>query len=223
MAAGRRRVRTESMDRLGASLAMLAGIAAAGLQALGFVLIAVAVMWGSVRPNRYSWLIWSVVAALAAASSWQAGATWPLAGAAMNALGCIVILVLALRRGCDARNRTDTTCLAVAVAGVALWLLTDEPVVGLLFFLLADASGAVPTIRGVAADPFAESAVGWSILALAGAAAVLSVEAPQWVWSWEGFGHWGGAVYVALVNLAIVSSIGLARLGRRLAASVGRA
>lgn len=211
------------MDQLGPSLSMFAGVAAAALQALGFVLIAVAVMRGRVRPNRYSWLIWSVVAALAAASSWQAGATWPLAGAAMNALGCLAILMLTLRRGHHARNHTDTTCLTVAATGVALWLLTDEPVVGLLFFLLADASGAVPTIRGVAVDPFAESVAGWAILALAGAAAVLSVEAPQWVWSWEGFGHWGGAVYVALVNLVIVSSIGLTRLGHRLAASVGRA
>lgn len=211
------------MDQLGLSLPMLAGVAAAGLQALGFALIAVAVLRGRVRPNRYSWLIWSVVAALAAASSWQAGATWPLAGAAMNALGCIAILVLALRRGRHARNRTDTTCLTVAAVRVALWLLTDQPVIGLLFFLLADASGAVPTIRGVAADPSAECVVGWSILALAGAAAVLSVEAPQWVWSWEGFGHWGGAVYVALVNLVIVTSIGMARPGRRLAASAGRA
>ena len=54
------------MGELGQSLSMFAGVAAATLQALGFVLIAVAVMRGHVRPNRYSWLIWSVVAALAA-------------------------------------------------------------------------------------------------------------------------------------------------------------
>lgn len=65
--------------------------------------------------------------------------------------------------------------------------------------------------------------LGLSLPMFAGAAAVISVEAPQWVWSWEGFGHWGGAVHVALVNLVIVTSIGLARLGRRLAASVGQA
>lgn len=211
------------MDQLGPSLSMFAGIAAAGLQASGFVMMAVAVLRGRIRPARYSWFIWSVVATLAAASSWQAGATWPLAGAAMNALGCIAILVLALQRGCHAPNHTDTVCLAVAATGVALWLLTDQPVVGLLCFLLADASGAVPTVRGVALDPFAECVAGWAILALAGLAAVLSVETSQWVWSWDGFGHWGGAVYVALVNLVIVTGIGVARLGRRLAASVGRA
>ena len=79
------------MDRLESSLVVVAGLAAAALQALGFLLIAMAMLRGEARPNRYSWLIWSVVATLAAASSWQAGATWPLAGAAMNALGCVLI------------------------------------------------------------------------------------------------------------------------------------
>ena len=123
------------MDRLESSLVVVAGLAAAALQALGFLLIASAVLRGAARPNRCSWLIWSVVAALAAASSWQAGATWPLAGAAMNALGCVLILALALRHGASGRNPVDTTCLAIAGSGLALWLLTDEPVAGLVLFL----------------------------------------------------------------------------------------
>ena len=200
------------MDRLELSLVVLAGLAAAALQALGFLLIAMAMLRGEARPNRYSWLIWSVVATLAAASSWQAGATWPLAGAAMNALGCVLILALALRHGVSGRNPVDTTCLAIAGSGLALWLLTDEPVAGLVLFLGADASGAVPTIRNVLVDPARENVSGWAILALAGAAAVLSVESSQWVWSWAEFGHWGGAVYVAVVNLVVASSIVLVRL-----------
>ena len=116
-------------------LVVVAGLAAAALQALGFLLIAMAMLRGEARPNCYSWLIWSVVAKLAAASSWQAGATWPLAGAAMNALGCVLILALALRHGASGRNPVDTTCLAIAGSGLALWLLTDEPVAGLVLFL----------------------------------------------------------------------------------------
>ena len=54
---------------------------AAALQTLGFALMAVAILRGTVHPNQFSWLIWSVVASLAAASSWQTGATGPLAGA----------------------------------------------------------------------------------------------------------------------------------------------
>ena len=76
----------------------------------------------------------------------------------------------------------------------------------------ADACGAIPTIRNVLVDPARESVAGWVILALAGVAAVCSVEPQQWVWSWIGFGHWGGAVYVAIVNIAVSTSILLVRL-----------
>ena len=166
-----------------------------------------AILRGAVHPNQFSWPIWSIVASLAALSSWQAGATGPLAGAAMNAMGCIAILLLALHRGSYAHNRIDATCLAVAGIGAAGWLLTDDPTVGLVLFLAADACGAVPTIRNVLVDPARESVAGWAVLALAGVAAGDSVEPQQWTWSWAGFGHWSGAVYVALVNLTVSASI----------------
>ena len=188
-------------------LTVSCGVVAAGLQAVGFAVIAT----------------WSIVAALAAAGSWQAGATWPLAGAAMNALGCVLVLILSLRRGRFAANPVDLTCLAAATAGIGAWLITSEPVAGLVLFLTADACGAVPTIRNVVIDPRCESVRGWALLALAGGAAVLSVEPQQWAWSWGGFGHWGGAVYVALVNAAVAASIILARLLRAATGAAVRA
>jgi hypothetical protein len=195
-------------------VARISGIAAAILQASGFMVIATAVLRGESRPNRCSWLIWSLVASLAAAGSWQAGATWPLAGAVMNALGCIAILVLSWHTGRFVTNRLDLGCLAAACVGIAAWLATSSPVVGLALFLVADACGAAPTIRGVLRDPGCESVRGCALLAAAGLAAVLAVEPEQWAWSAAGFGHWGGAVYVALVNGLVAGSIVLARAVR---------
>jgi hypothetical protein len=201
------------------SIGWIGGLAAALLQAAGFCVMARAILLGSVRPNQCSWLIWSVVATLAAAGSWQAGATWPLGGAVMNAVGCFGVLLLSLRHGEFAANRVDTTCLLAAALGLAAWLGTDDPVLGLVLFLAADACGALPTIRNVLVDPARESAAGWALLAAAGCAAVLSVEPQQWSWSWAGFGYWGGAAYVALVNIAVTAAITLARAGRGLPAT----
>ncbi|MFO1071209.1 MAG: hypothetical protein U1E17_00535 [Geminicoccaceae bacterium] len=186
---------------------LLAAIAAALLQALGFTIMALAARQGGISPNRFSWLIWSIVASLAALSSWHAGATGPLGGALMNAAGCIVMLLLSLRSGVVAVAGLDLACLVIALFGLLAWAGTDDPVLGLILFLGADACGALPTIRNALLDPAREHAGGWTILALAGIAAVLSVEPAEWALSWAGFGHWGGAVYVALVNLAIAACI----------------
>lgn len=113
-----------------------------------------------------------------------------MAGAAMNAVGSVAVLLLALRYGRYASNRTDATYLAVAAAEIVGWLLTEDPAVGLVPFLGADACGAIPTIRNVVIDTGRESVVGWTVLALAGGAAVLSVKPEQWLWSWTGFGYW---------------------------------
>lgn len=185
---------------------------AAGLQAAGFALIINAVLRGHATPNPVSWTIWSVVATLAAASSWQAGATGPLAGALMNALGCILVLAVSFGRGRSEVVRSDLLCLLVSASGLIAWVATDDPVLGLLLFLGADACGALPTLRSVLADPTREHLRGWVMLTFAGVAALLSVEAHQWLWSWEGFGFWGGAAYVALVNLVITLAILLGRI-----------
>jgi hypothetical protein len=193
----------------------VSGLAAATLQLMGFLRIAAAVRSGRVHPNQFSWLIWSVVATLAAAGSFEAGATWPLAGAAMNAAGCIAIFTLALRHGSfRAVSWPDLACLFGAAVGLAAWSATSDPTTGLLLFLGADACGALPTIRNVARDHRTESIGGWALLALAGVAALASVEAGQWLWSWQGFGYWGGAVYVALVNVAITATIAMLTLAR---------
>jgi hypothetical protein len=192
-------------------------ILAALLQTFGFLVILAGIRRSVIRPNPFSWLIWSLVAGLAAIGSWRAGATWPLAGAIANALGCIAVLIATLRKGSIAIDRIDLSCLCAALTGIVAWYWTDDPVIGLALFLTADAVGALPTIRTVALDPRSESLAGWTLLALAGIAAVLSVEAVQWQRNWTGFGHWGGAVYVAAVNVLVASVILLARVFGRVA------
>ncbi len=196
------------------SLGWLWAVCAVLLQTAGFLVIIAGIRRATVHPNPFSWLIWSLVASLAAAGSWRAGATWPLGGALANALGCMAVLVVTLGRGGFVANRVDLSCLAVAAAGIVAWSWTSDPVIGLALFLAADAAGAVPTIRTVALDGRSESVTGWALLALAGMAAVCSVEPIQWAWTWAGFGQWGGAVYVAAVNALVTATILLARATR---------
>ena len=193
------------------SLGWLWAVCAVMLQTGGFLVIIAGIRRATVHPNPFSWLIWSLVASLAAAGSWRAGATWPLGGALANALGCLAVLVSTLGRGRFVADRIDLGCLAVAAAGIVAWSSTSDPVIGLALFLAADAAGAVPTLRTAALDGRSESVAGWALLALAGLAAVCSVEPVQWIWTWAGFGQWGGAVYVAAVNAVVTATILLAR------------
>src|SRR3954452_8838143 len=133
----------------------------------------------------------------------------------MKAAGCIAIFTLGLKHGSfRAGSWPDLACLFGAAVGLAAWAATSDPTTGLLLFLGVDACGALPTIRNVARDHRTESIGGWALLALAGVAALASVEPGQWLWSWQGFGYWGGAGYVALVNVAITATIAMLTLAR---------
>ena len=186
-------------------LTVSSGVVAAGLQAVGFAVIAPAIQRREARPNCCSWLIWSVVAALAAVGSWQAGATWPLAGAAMNALGCVLCSSVPAPRAVRRQSRRPelSRCGDCRDRRLADHQRTGG---GLVLFL--SPMPAVPSDHTQRRDrPTLRERAGLGAARAAGGAAVLSVEPQQWVWSWGGFGHWGGAVYVALVNAAVAASI----------------
>src|SRR3954464_12135921 len=106
----------------------------------------------------------------------------------MNSVRCVMMLGLAVARGTFAATKVDLVCLAVATLGLAAWLATDEPVVGLLLFLGAAACGAIPPLRHVFIAPAHEAPPGWAPRASAGAAAVISVEPHHCAWSWTAFG-----------------------------------
>lgn len=197
-----------------APLPLVAAMLACLLQLAGVLRIVLAVLTGRARPNWCSWLIWSVVASLAAASSWGAGATWPVIGAVASAIGCVLILLLCRLDSATRPTRTECACLVAAGLGLLAWTLTRDPVAGLVLFLMADACGAVPTIGNALRRPEDEDLAGWALLCLSALATVASVELAQWHWSWQGIGWWGAAAHVLTVDLLITFCVLVGRLRR---------
>jgi hypothetical protein len=166
-----------------------------------------AVARGETRPSRTTWLIWTPLAWLTLVSSIEAGAEATLAKLGASALGVTAITTLALFRGTGGQTRSDLTCLALTGAGVGLWSLLDDPVLGLALFPLADAAGAVPTLRDVWRDPHKEAAEPWLLGLAASAVNLILVEGHAWSMSAGGFAIWAFPVYLALLNGAIVALI----------------
>lgn len=171
-----------------------------------------AVARGETRPSRTTWLIWAPLAWLTVASSVEAGAGATLVKLVASALGVSAIAALALFRGTTGRTPSDLACLALAGAGVGLWSVLADPVLGLVLFMAADVAGAVPTLRDTWRDPRKEAAAPW-LLGLAGSALNLAlVDTAAWAAGAGGFGIWGFALYLAALNACILALIARGRL-----------
>jgi hypothetical protein len=167
---------------------------------------------GETRPSRTTWLIWTPLAWLTVAGSVEAGAGATLVKLVASALGVTAIAAIGLFRGTGGRTGSDLLCLALTGVGLGVWSLLDDPVIGLALFMIADISGAVPTLRDTWHDPRKEIPEPW-LLGLAGSAVNLTLVDPSaWAAGFGGFAIWGFPVYLAALNAGILALIARRRL-----------
>jgi hypothetical protein len=79
-------------------------------------------------------------------------------------------------------------------------LLLDDPVLGLALFLVADAAGAVPTLRNTWRDLRKEAAEPWLLSLAASAINLALVGSDAWTLTADGFAIWAFPVYLTILN-----------------------
>ncbi len=128
------------------------------------------------KPERASWLIWSVLGSIALASMIAEGASAALWFAVVQVGGTIVVFLLSIRRGHGAylckRNRV---ILPIAAAGLVLWYLTDTPAIALVISISISLLAGSVTIWKAFRDPDSETLTTWVVALVASWFAVLSV------------------------------------------------
>src|SRR3989338_3904179 len=160
---------------------------------------------GTTRPERASWLIWTILGAISFASQFAEGATWSLIMTGAQAVGDGFIFALAIKYVLGGFQRRDIAGLLAAGLGLALWGLTGNAAVALFIIIFIDGTGAVLTVLKTYEHPETETASAWVLTFLGGFFASAAV------------GRWdlvllAFPVYVCLASISILLPI---RFGRK--------
>ena len=160
---------------------------------------------GTTKPERASWLIWTILGAISFASQFAEGATWSLIMTGAQAVGDGFIFVLAIKYGLGGFQRRDLAGLLAAGLGLALWGLTGNAAVALFIIIFIDGTGAVLTVLKTYEHPETETASAWVLTFLGGFFASAAV------------GRWdlvllAFPVYVCLASISILLAM---RFGRK--------
>ena len=151
---------------------------------------------GATRPHRGTWLIWSVLAVLVCLSQRADGATWSLLMPATQVLLIGLVFVLAIQRGEGGLGKLDALMIAIAGAGIAGWLVAEEPLAGTACVVVADLVAAALMVPKTFRDPKSETLSTFVLASVAGALAAASVGAADLALLLY-------PVYFCLVNAAI--------------------
>ena len=133
------------------------------------------------RPERMSWLIWTMLGAIAFFSQLAKGASDSLWLTGLDTTGEILVVIIAIKYGMGGIQKRDKQAFVIACISLILWYITREPIVALLLVIIADMTGASLTIVKTYAHPTTESVSAWVLTGLGGLCAAIAVGSWNWV------------------------------------------
>ena len=156
------------------------------------------------KPERASWLIWSILGGIAFFSQLAKGATNSLWMPGVQTIGDLLIFLLAIKYGMGGLLKRDITALSAAGISLVLWYFTNEPAVALFIAIFIDGVGALLTMIKSYEHPRTESITSWILTALGGFFGIFAVGA--WNFVLLAF-----PLYIFVANVAIVTTIIIGR------------
>jgi len=133
------------------------------------------ILKGNTKPQRITWLIWTVLVFIAFFSQLARGATWSLLLTAGDAITIVIVYIFSFKYGMGGFRKIDIISLCGAGLSLILWYFTKEPAIALFLIILIDIIGSNLTIIKTWKNPETENWVGWAMCGVGGLFGILSV------------------------------------------------
>ena len=155
---------------------------------------------GKVKPNRVSFLLWSIAPMIAFAAQIKQGVGLEsLMTFSTGFLPLLTFVASFTNKNAEWKlTRFDVACGILSVAGLILWLITKVSNVAIFFSIVADGLAALPTL--VKAYKYPETEIAWPWLATCFGVALTLLTLKEWTFANSGF-----IVYIFIVDLLIFS------------------
>lgn len=187
------------------SSAAIFGILAGVFSALCYPPYLYAIFKGQAKPERASWLIWTVLTAMGFFSQMAVGATHALWLPGVQGIGVLIVFILSIKYGYGGLMRRDVLTLIAAGITLLIWYFTKDAVIAVYLTVIIDGFGAWLTVIKSYEHPETETLITWLLSGIGGFFGLLAVQALD-------LSQLSYPFYIFLANFAVVFAI---LLGRR--------
>ena len=153
---------------------------------------------GKVRPNRVSFLLWSIAPLIAFAAQLKQGVgLQSLMTFSTGFLPFLTFVASFTNKNAEWKlTRFDITCGVLSILGLILWLITKVGNIAIFFSIVADGLAALPTIIRAYKNP--ETEIAWPWLATCFGVILTLLTLSEWTFANSGF-----IIYIFAVDLLI--------------------
>ena len=123
-------------------------IVGAVVQLLGIASYIRGTFRGETKPNRITWLMWSVAPLIATLAGLADGVRWAALPVFMSGFGPFLVFLASFvnKNSYWRLGLFDYICGVFSALALVLWWITREPVVAIVFAIASDAAAALPTV-----------------------------------------------------------------------------
>lgn len=152
------------------------GICAGCLSVVAFYPYVRSVFRAGTRPDRATWLVWSVLGSVSLAGQVYEGATASLWFVGVQVGGTILVSILSIWRGHGAfLTLRNLAMYVIAAIGLVLWYQMETAIYAIAIAIAISLMGGLVTVGKAYRAPQTECPISWTILLLASICAVFSV------------------------------------------------
>jgi len=157
---------------------------------------------GGAKPNRVSWLMWSIAPFIATAAAVSNGVGWAALPVFMSGFSPFLIFTasFATKKASWKLASFDYVCGILSGLSLGLWYVTKDPSVAIAFAIASDALAAVPTLTKAWNHPETESP--WPFIVGVFNASTSFAAATMWTFSEYAF-----PAYLIIINIMLLSSV----------------
>jgi hypothetical protein len=141
------------------------------------ILYLIAIIKGTTRPNRATWLMFATVSLVIAASYRDLGAGPTLYAAIGAAAGTMAVAALAIWYGTGGNSTLDRICILAGGLSLLIYFLSSNSLLTLIASLAIDAAAVTPTIKHAIEAPDEEDLLAWNLTLLGDILAGIAINA----------------------------------------------
>lgn len=168
------------------------------LNLIGSLSYLIATIKGGIKPDRVTWLLWSIVPFIAFTAQIKQGVGIQSLTTFMTGFTPLMIFTASFlnKKAYWRLGRLDIICGFLSILGILLWYITKTGNTAIVFSILADGLAAIPTIVKSYHSPETED---YKIYLLGGSAAAITLLTIK-TWS---FAYFGWSLYSLILTLLL--------------------
>ncbi len=103
---------------------------------------------GDTKPNRVTWLLWSIAPLIATFAAMSNGVKWSVIPVFMTGLGPLLVLFVSFanKNSYWKLEKLDYLCGLFSILALVLWGITKQPNIAIIFSIIGDGLAAIPTL-----------------------------------------------------------------------------